>query len=81
MNTLIIVKIKNTTYDAVEALASCVFVQNVEAPALAVTMPIILRGLNDKKTATRRLTCVIIDNMCKLIEHPKDVQLIYTYCQ
>ena len=71
------IKDHNTTYDAVEGLASCVFVQNVEAPALAVTMPIILRGLSDKKTATRRLTCVIIDNMCKLIEHPKEILPYY----
>ena len=71
------IKDHNLTYDAVEALASCVFVQNVEAPALSITMPIILRGLNDKKTATRRLTCVIIDNMCKLIEHPKEVLPFY----
>ena len=71
------IKDHNTTYDAVEALASCVFVQNVEAPALSITMPILLRGLNDKKTATRRLTCVIIDNMCKLIEHPKEILPFY----
>lgn len=67
------IKNHSTTYNAVESLASCVFVQNVESPALAITMPIIMRGLNDKKTATRRLTCVIIDNMCKLIEHPKEI--------
>ena len=64
-------------YDSIESLASCVFVQNVEAPALAVTMPVVMRGLNDKKTATRRLTCVIIDNMCKLIEHPKEILPYY----
>ena len=71
------IKSGDKIYDAVEALASCVFVQNVEAPALAITMPIIMRGLNDKKTATRRLTCVIIDNMCKLIEHPKEILPFY----
>lgn len=64
-------------YNSIESLASCVFVQNVEAPALAVTMPVVMRGLNDKKTATRRLTCVIIDNMCKLIEHPKEILPYY----
>tara|TARA_Y100000816_G_scaffold193718_1_gene141411 strand:+ start:5304 stop:8381 length:3078 start_codon:yes stop_codon:yes gene_type:complete len=71
------IKDHNLTYDAVESLASCVFVQNVEAPALAITMPIIMRGLKDKKTATRRLTCVIVDNMCKLIEHPKEILPFY----
>jgi elongation factor 3 len=67
----------SSIYDAVESLASCVFVQNVEAPALAITTPILLRGLNDKKTITKRLTCVIIDNMCKLIEHPKEILPFY----
>jgi elongation factor 3 len=67
----------SSIYDAVESLASCVFVQNVEAPALAITTPILLRGLNDKKTVTKRLTCVIIDNMCKLIEHPKEILPFY----
>ena len=64
-------------YNSVEALASCVFVQIVEAPALAITLPIIQRGLNDKVTATKRLTCIIIDNMCKLIEHPKEILPFY----
>jgi elongation factor 3 len=68
----------SSIYDAVESLASCVFVQNVESPALAITTPILLRGLNDKKTATKRLTCVIIDNMCKLIEHPKEILPFYS---
>ena len=36
---------KNTA-DAVEKLASCIFVQNVEASALSVITPILLKGLN-----------------------------------
>ena len=65
-------------YSCVEELASCVFVQNVEAPALAITVPILLRGLRDKNTATKRLSCVIVDNMCQLIEHPKEILPFYT---
>ena len=65
-------------YDCVESLASCVFVQNVEAPALSLITPILQRGLIDKKTATRRLSCVIVDNMCKLIEHPKEILPFYS---
>ena len=72
------IKTPDNIYDAVEALASCVFVQNVEAPALSITTPILMRGLVDKKTATKRLTCVIIDNMCKLIEHPKEILPFYS---
>ena len=72
------IKSPDKIYDSIESLASCVFVQNVEAPALAITTPIIMRGLVDKKTATKRLTCVIIDNMCKLIEHPKEILPFYS---
>ena len=58
---------------SVEKLASCVFVQNVEAPALAVVTPILLKGLRERKTETKRKSCVIIDNMCKLVEEPKEI--------
>ena len=58
---------------AVEKLAGCVFVQNVEFRALAVTLPILERGLKDNITEIRRKSCVIIDNMCKLIEDPKEI--------
>lgn len=57
----------------VEKLASCVFVQNVEAPALAVTIPVLQRGLRDRNEELKRTCCVIIDNMCKLVEDPKEV--------
>ncbi len=41
---------------AIDDLASCVFVQDVEAPAIAVIMPIIRRGLRVKVRARVR-TC------------------------
>ena len=68
----------SSIYDCVEALASCVFVQNVEAPALSIINPILTRGLIDKTTVTKRLSCVIVDNMCKLIEHPKEILPFYS---
>lgn len=57
----------------VEKLASCVFVQNVEGPALAVTVPVLQRGLRDRNEELKRTCCVIIDNMCKLVEDPREV--------
>ena len=35
---------------SVEKLAGCIFVQNVEASVLVVTTPILIKGLNDRKT-------------------------------
>merc|ERR1719158_1654701 len=59
--------------ESVEALAGCIFVQNVEAPALAVTTPVLVRGLNNRAEEVKRKCCVIIDNMCKLVDEPKEV--------
>merc|ERR1719183_50616 len=55
------------THNCVERLAGCVFVQNVETPALAVMMPVLTRGLNDKAEEIRRTCCQIVDNMCKVV--------------
>merc|ERR1719333_1246874 len=64
--------IKNT-HKCVERLAGCIFVQNVEAPALAATLPVLARGLNDKSEEVKRTCCQIVDNMCKLVEDPAEV--------
>merc|ERR1719146_204978 len=54
--------------DCVEELAGCIFVQNVEAPALAVLTPVLVRGLKERNEGTQRRCCVTVDNMCKLID-------------
>jgi elongation factor 3 len=61
------------THNCVEKLAGCVFVQNVETPALAVMVPVLTRGLNDKSEEVRRTCCQIVDNMCKVVEDPAEV--------
>jgi len=61
------------THKCVEKLAGCIFVQNVETPALAVMLPVLSRGLNDKSEEVRRTCCLIVDNMCKVVEDPAAV--------
>jgi len=63
----------SNTHACVEKLAGCIFVQNVEAPALAATLPVLSRGLNDKSEEVKRTCCQIVDNMCKLVEDPAEV--------
>merc|ERR1711937_831184 len=58
--------------DCVEELAGCIFVQNVEAPALAVLTPVLVRGLKERSEATQRRCCIIVDNMCKLVDDPRE---------
>merc|ERR1719247_1141854 len=61
------------THKCVEKLAGCIFVQNVETPALAAMLPVLSRGLNDKSEEVVRTCCQIVDNMCKVVEDPAEV--------
>merc|ERR1719271_841235 len=61
------------THACVDRLAGCIFVQNVETPALAVMLPVLSRGLNDKSEEVKRTCCQIVDNMCKVVEDPAAV--------
>jgi elongation factor 3 len=53
-------------------MAGVTFVQSVECPALAMVVPLLLRGLREKSTATKRQSAVIINNMSKLVDNPLD---------
>jgi len=53
-------------------MAGVTFVQSVECPALAMVVPLLLRGLREKATATKRQSAVIINNMSKLVDNPLD---------
>jgi elongation factor 3 len=53
-------------------MAGVTFVQSVESPALAMVVPLLLRGLREKTTSTKRQSAVIIDNMSKLVDNPLD---------
>ncbi|CAM9995474.1 unnamed protein product [Ectocarpus sp. 6 AP-2014] len=61
-----------TVPEIMHNLASVAFVQSVESPALAMVVPLLLRGLRVKETATKRQSSVIIENMSKLVDEPTD---------
>merc|ERR1719486_1434991 len=61
------------TQACVKALAGCIFVQNVQTPALACMLPVLSRGLKDKAEEVQRMCCMIVDNMCKVVEDPAEV--------
>jgi elongation factor 3 len=58
--------------DCVHKLAATTFVQAVDAKTLALLVPLLLRGLQERSTPIRRKSCVIIDNMAKLVDSPVD---------
>jgi hypothetical protein len=51
--------------------SSGLLMQTVEAPALAVMVPLLLKGLKES-TPIQRKSCVIITNMSKLVNSPVD---------
>jgi elongation factor 3 len=53
-------------------MAGVTFVQSVECPALAMVVPLLLRGLRERTIATKRQSAVIIENMSKLVDNPLD---------
>lgn len=63
---------QKNVHECVEKLAGCIFVQNVEAPALSILTPVLMRGLKEPMDSTVRRCCVIVDNMCKLIDDPRE---------
>jgi elongation factor 3 len=56
--------------DCVHKLGATTFVQSVEAPALSIMVPLLIRGLRERATAVKRKSALIIDNMAKVSSLP-----------
>lgn len=59
--------------ETVHLLGATTFVTQVEQPTLALMVPLLDRGLNERETAIKRKAAVIVDNMCKLVDDPNIV--------
>ncbi|KAI9715578.1 MAG: translational elongation factor EF-1 alpha [Candelaria pacifica] len=59
--------------ETVHLLGATTFVTDVHEPTLAIMVPLLDRGLNERETAIKRKSAVIVDNMCKLVEDPQIV--------
>ncbi|GAA6020114.1 hypothetical protein JCM11491_006402 [Sporobolomyces phaffii] len=62
------------TPKTIQLLAATTFVQEVDAPTLALMAPLLSRGLTEKLTATIRKVAVIIDNMTKLVDNEHTIR-------
>ena len=59
--------------ETVHLLGATTFVTEVQAPTLALMVPLLDRGLAERDTAIKRKSAVIVDNMCKLVDDPNVV--------
>ncbi|KAJ3414488.1 hypothetical protein HDV05_006490 [Chytridiales sp. JEL 0842] len=58
--------------ECIQKLSATTFVAEVTGPALAILVPILVRALKERSMAVQRSTCIIIDNLCKLVKNPAD---------
>ena len=60
---------------ALDTLLQTVFINTVDAPSLALIVPVIHRGLRDRSGDAKKKAARIVGNMCALINEPKVQQM------
>lgn len=58
--------------DTIHKLGATTFVAAVTASTLSLLVPLLVRGLRDRATPIKRKSCLVIDNMSKLVNNPAD---------
>lgn len=56
---------------ALDTLLSTVFINTIDAPSLALIVPVVHRGLRDRSGDAKKKASRIVGNMCALINEPK----------
>jgi elongation factor 3 len=57
-----------------DKLLETTFVATVDAPTLALITPLLSKCLRDRSSLMKRKASKIIENMCKLVQNPSDVE-------
>ncbi|KAF9436851.1 hypothetical protein BGZ76_002774 [Entomortierella beljakovae] len=55
-----------------EKLSATTFVADMNGPALAIMVPLLVRAMNERSSHIQRQTSVIVDNLCKLVKDPAE---------
>ncbi|POM68471.1 Translational activator GCN1 [Phytophthora palmivora] len=61
------------TAEALQQLQSTSFQHSIDAPSLALVMPIISRGLKDRTGDSKKKAALIVGSMCSMINDAKDL--------
>lgn len=65
------------TETALDALVATAFINDVDLPTLGLLVPILKRGMGEKKVAAKRRAALVIGNMCKLVNDPRTAAVFY----
>ncbi|CAM9338279.1 unnamed protein product [Discosporangium mesarthrocarpum] len=61
------------TKAALEALLACEFMHSIDAPSLALLVPVLQRGLKDRSAEVKRKAALITGNTCSMISDAKNL--------
>eukprot|EP00882_Tetradesmus_deserticola_P004507 GHRQ01004753.1.p1 GENE.GHRQ01004753.1~~GHRQ01004753.1.p1 ORF type:complete len:1251 (+),score=530.16 GHRQ01004753.1:483-4235(+) len=62
-----------STRPCLDTLLATTFVNTIDAPSLALVVPVVHRGLRDRSGDTKKRAARIVGNMCSLTNDPKDM--------
>lgn len=65
------------TEDALDALIGTTFINDVDIPTLGLLVPVLIRGMRERKVVIKRRAALVIGNMCKLVNDPRTAALFY----
>ncbi|ONI05050.1 hypothetical protein PRUPE_6G353600 [Prunus persica] len=58
---------------SLDILLQTTFINTIDAPSLALLVPIVHRGLRERSAETKKKAAQIVGNMCSLVTEPKDM--------
>ena len=68
--------VKNTE-NAMDKLVGTSFINEIDLSTLGLLVPLLTKGMNEKKVASKRRAALVIGNMCKLVNDPRTAAEFY----
>ena len=65
------------TEASLDCLVATSFINDVDMPTLGLLIPVLTRGMREKKVANQRRAALVIGNMCKLVNDPRTAYEFY----
>ena len=65
------------TEDALDTLVATSFINEVDMQTLGLLVPVLTKGMREKKVASKRRAALVIGNMCKLVNDPRTASYFY----
>eukprot|EP01031_Cornospumella_fuschlensis_P038938 gene38938-47368_t len=65
------------TENSLDALIATTFINDVDLPTLGLLVPVLTKGMRERKVVVKRRAALVIGNMCKLVNDPRTAAVFY----